>query len=569
MAILRDERTDPANLVNGQARYVFRGAGHHLPWPSEAARPLRTPSELLRRQMTCPRAKTSCSSSSTPKSSTTSLPEGRRAVAETLKEIPLRGNGRHPGAAQGAGLVTKLVITAINLFPPRFEPESDRLLRYRGPRAVSGSPRGARCLRNKVFEIRLIAVNRERVWRGKRYGPDRGTPTSTSHPVDFSLVIEALSYARVLDEFDSWHRPAAALSREGRVFRGWRRPSPSSSASSARRRRSSTGRLPSRRQPTASWKPSSKPLEMQQACHPRALHTDHRGLGRRVLCLPVVGVRRQPAQRRDDRDAARDDRRQAGPHGHRRHHPEFDVMDTKTAVPFHQDGPRQCVCWAPSASSAAINRESRRPSPNIGVDLTGVRTLRSLRDAPAAYLRETEQLVGAAEDSLRPPGGERDLAGCRDGLPREVEAGLLSGKVVPHPGAERGRDGEQSCRPDGPRLRPRRPPRHGGGHRRLGAGLQHRQTRDPRGDRSSPSLPTRLPRAKITVEAHDVGPPHPRSQAGDDRRPTTIRGPSTQPSSFAAAASAPVSAPSPASPTGWSIATKKAARRSRRGFYRR
>jgi hypothetical protein len=42
-------------------------------------------------------------------------PEGRKAVAETLKEIPLRGMAVIKAPLK-AKVVTKLVITAINLF---------------------------------------------------------------------------------------------------------------------------------------------------------------------------------------------------------------------------------------------------------------------------------------------------------------------------------------------------------------------------------------------------------------------------------------------------------------------
>jgi rsbT co-antagonist protein RsbR len=70
----------------------------------------------------------------------------------------------------------------------------------------------------------------------------------------------------------------------------------------------------------------------------------------------------------------------------------IDVMDTKTADHFIKMA-RAVRLLGAECIVSGINPGIAQTLTHIGVDLTGVRTLRSLRDALQLYLRETEQLV--------------------------------------------------------------------------------------------------------------------------------------------------------------------------------
>ena len=70
----------------------------------------------------------------------------------------------------------------------------------------------------------------------------------------------------------------------------------------------------------------------------------------------------------------------------------IDVMDTKTADHFIKMA-RAVRLLGAECIVSGINPGIAQTLTHIGVDLTGIRTLRSLRDALQLYLRETEQLV--------------------------------------------------------------------------------------------------------------------------------------------------------------------------------
>ncbi|MBV8202052.1 MAG: STAS domain-containing protein, partial [Acidobacteria bacterium] len=69
----------------------------------------------------------------------------------------------------------------------------------------------------------------------------------------------------------------------------------------------------------------------------------------------------------------------------------IDVMDTKTADHFIKMAKAVRLLGADCIISG-INPAIAQTLTHIGVDLTGIRTLRSLRDALQVHLRETEQL---------------------------------------------------------------------------------------------------------------------------------------------------------------------------------
>ncbi len=118
MAVARDEgmnpRQDPANWI----------AGKHITYFEEpdiiymklgGAATTEDSLELLRRQMAMSEGKTILFFLIDAEDLDNIAPEGRKAVAETLKEIPLRGMAVIKAPLK-AKVVTKLVITAINLF---------------------------------------------------------------------------------------------------------------------------------------------------------------------------------------------------------------------------------------------------------------------------------------------------------------------------------------------------------------------------------------------------------------------------------------------------------------------
>ncbi len=114
MAVLRDERTNPANLIAGkhvtyfeEPDIIFMSFGGSATTEDSL--------ELLRRQIDMAKGKSILFFLIDAERLDNIAPEGRRAVAETLKEIPLRGMAVIKAPLK-AKVVTKLVITAINLF---------------------------------------------------------------------------------------------------------------------------------------------------------------------------------------------------------------------------------------------------------------------------------------------------------------------------------------------------------------------------------------------------------------------------------------------------------------------
>jgi hypothetical protein len=114
MPTAAEERANPANLI----------AGKHLTYFEEpdiiylrfgAAATTDDALELLRRQLAMAEGKHILFFLIDAERLDNIAPEGRRAVAETLKEIPLRGMAVIKAPLK-ARVVTKLVITSINLF---------------------------------------------------------------------------------------------------------------------------------------------------------------------------------------------------------------------------------------------------------------------------------------------------------------------------------------------------------------------------------------------------------------------------------------------------------------------
>jgi hypothetical protein len=114
MDLARDERKDPANWI----------AGKHITYFEEpdiifmkfgGAATTEDSQELLRRQIKMAEGRKLLFFLIDAEDLENIAPEGRRAVAETLKEIPLRGMAVIKAPLK-AKVVTKLVITAINLF---------------------------------------------------------------------------------------------------------------------------------------------------------------------------------------------------------------------------------------------------------------------------------------------------------------------------------------------------------------------------------------------------------------------------------------------------------------------
>jgi rsbT co-antagonist protein RsbR len=131
-------------------------------------------------------------------------------------------------------------------------------------------------------------------------------------------------------------------------------------------------------------------IEMQQAAI-RELSTPIIEVWAGVLCLPVVGIvdSQRSAEMTEtllETIVAKQARMAivdiTG----------IDVMDTKTADHFIKMA-RAVRLLGAECIVSGINPGIAQTLTHIGVDLTGVRTLRSLRDALQLYLRETEQLV--------------------------------------------------------------------------------------------------------------------------------------------------------------------------------
>ncbi|MFL6196603.1 MAG: hypothetical protein ACJ75H_20645 [Thermoanaerobaculia bacterium] len=110
----RDERLNPADLIAGKhITYFVEPDIIYLRFGGAAT--TEDSLELLRRQVAMAKGKSLLFFLIDAERLENIAPEGRRAVAETLKELPLRGMAvvRAPLKAK---VVAKLVITAINLF---------------------------------------------------------------------------------------------------------------------------------------------------------------------------------------------------------------------------------------------------------------------------------------------------------------------------------------------------------------------------------------------------------------------------------------------------------------------
>jgi rsbT co-antagonist protein RsbR len=80
----------------------------------------------------------------------------------------------------------------------------------------------------------------------------------------------------------------------------------------------------------------------------------------------------------------------------------IDVMDTKTADHFIKMAKAVRLLGSECILSG-INPSIAQTLTHIGVDLTGIRTMRNLRDALQAHLRDTEQLAGVRNGRARQP----------------------------------------------------------------------------------------------------------------------------------------------------------------------
>lgn len=114
MAIARDERADPANRIAGKHVTYFEPPDI-IYMKFGGAATTEDSFELLRRQIDMAEGKKILFFLIDAEDLENIAPEGRKAVAETLKEIPLRGMAVIKAPLK-AKVVTKLVITAINLF---------------------------------------------------------------------------------------------------------------------------------------------------------------------------------------------------------------------------------------------------------------------------------------------------------------------------------------------------------------------------------------------------------------------------------------------------------------------
>lgn len=111
---LQDRRKDPANRIAGKHITCFEEPDI-IYMKFVGASTTEDSLELLRRQIAMAQGKSLLFFLIDAEELDNIAPEGRRAVAETLKEIPLRGMAVIKAPLK-AKVVTKLVITAINLF---------------------------------------------------------------------------------------------------------------------------------------------------------------------------------------------------------------------------------------------------------------------------------------------------------------------------------------------------------------------------------------------------------------------------------------------------------------------
>ena len=111
---IANERTDKADLISGKhVTYFEQPDIIYMRFGGSAT--TEDSLELLRRQIDMAKGKSLLFFLIDAEKLDNIAPEGRKAVAETLKEIPLRGMAVIKAPLK-AKVVTKLVITAINLF---------------------------------------------------------------------------------------------------------------------------------------------------------------------------------------------------------------------------------------------------------------------------------------------------------------------------------------------------------------------------------------------------------------------------------------------------------------------
>lgn len=109
-----DERANPANLVHGKHITCFEGQDIiYMKFGGEVT--VDDALELLRRQVEFAEGRGNMYFLIDASDLNNIAPDGRRAVAETLKDMSLRGMAV-VNAPLKAKVVAKLVITAINLF---------------------------------------------------------------------------------------------------------------------------------------------------------------------------------------------------------------------------------------------------------------------------------------------------------------------------------------------------------------------------------------------------------------------------------------------------------------------
>ena len=114
MAIAGNDRINTANLISGKHITYFEEPDViYMKFGGGAS--TEDSLELLRRQVEMAQGRKLLFFLIDAENLDNIAPEGRRAVAETLKEIPLRGMAVIKAPLK-AKVVTKLVITAINLF---------------------------------------------------------------------------------------------------------------------------------------------------------------------------------------------------------------------------------------------------------------------------------------------------------------------------------------------------------------------------------------------------------------------------------------------------------------------
>ena len=211
------------------------------------------------------------------------------------------------------------------------------------------------------------------------------------HSERLEAVIEALSYASV-DEFDSC---LALLQRASDVRDDFSELETAFSIfvrELAEAKRELNRTLTQQEAVNRELEAKLETIEMQQAAI-RELSTPIIEVWAGVLCLPVVGVvdSQRSAEMTEtllETIVAKQARMAivdiTG----------IDVMDTKTADHFIKMA-RAVRLLGAECIVSGINPGIAQTLTHIGVDLTGVRTLRSLRDALQLYLRETEQILHA------------------------------------------------------------------------------------------------------------------------------------------------------------------------------